>query len=69
MLSNKFIVLVIVVIVLVIGFGIFPSFNTVYSNISTVGLTTEFLGLKTIMPYFFFAVILYAGYIVWKRDK
>jgi len=69
MLSNKFILVVIVGIVLVIGFGIFPAFNTVYDNLSTTGLDTEFLGLSTAMPYFLFFVILYAGYVVWKRGK
>lgn len=69
MLSNKFILVVIVGIVLVIGFGLFPAFNTGIRNLNTVGLDTEMGGITRLFPYFLFGVILYAGYIIWKRGK
>jgi hypothetical protein len=69
MLSNKFIIFVIVGIVLVIGFAIFPAFNTAFRTINTTGLDTEFLGIHTLMPYFFFGVIIYAAYLVSKRGR
>jgi len=69
MLSNKFIVFVVVGIVIVIGFAIFPAFNTAFRTINTTGLDTEMLGIHRLFPYFFFGVILYAAYLVSKRGK
>jgi hypothetical protein len=69
MLSNKFIVATIVGIVLVIGFGMFPGFNTAIRSLNTVGLDTEMGGIAKLFPYFLFFVIIYAGYIVWKRGR
>jgi len=69
MLSNKFIIATIVGIVLVIGFGMFPAFNTAIRNLNTTGLDTEMLGIQRLFPYFLFFVILYAGYVVYKRGR
>lgn len=69
MLSSKFIVATVVGIVLVIGFGMFPAFNTALRNLNTTGLNTEMLGIQRLFPYFLGFVILYAGYIVFKRGK
>lgn len=69
MLSNKFIIVVLVVLVLVVGYAIYPAFNTMFKTVSTTGLSTEMLGIEKLFPYFLFGVIGYAAYIVWKRGK
>jgi hypothetical protein len=69
MLSKKFIVATLVGIVLVIGFGMFPAFNTAIRNLNTVGLDTEMSGIARLFPYFLFFVIGYAAYIVFRRGK
>ena len=69
MLSNKFIVLVLVVIVVVFGLGIFPAFNTSYRLISTAGLGVQIAGIMRFFPWFLMFVIFYAGYIVWRRGR
>lgn len=69
MLSEKFIVLTLVGIVLVFGFGMFPAFNTALRDLNTVGLDAEMLGIQRMFPYFLAFVILYAGYIVYKRGR
>jgi hypothetical protein len=69
MLSNKFILVVIVGIVLVVGFGMYPAFNTGIRNLNTTGLDTEMAGINALFPYFLFFVILYAGYVIWRRGK
>jgi len=69
MLSNKFILFVLVGLVLVLGFAIYPAFNTFFRTIPTDGLNTEMLGIQRLFPYFLFGVIVYAAYIVYKRGK
>jgi hypothetical protein len=69
MLSNKFYLFVLVGIVLVVGFGIYPAFNTFFRTINTQGLDTEMLGIQRLFPYFLFGVVFYAAYIVYKRGK
>ena len=66
MLSNKFILATIVGIVLVIGFGMFPAFNTAIRNLNTTGLDTEMLGIQRLFPYFLMFVIIYAAYVIYK---
>lgn len=69
MLSGKFILILIVAIVLIFGFAIFPAFNTAFRTVSVAGLSTEMQGVVKIFPYFLFFVIGYAAYVVWKRGK
>jgi hypothetical protein len=69
MLSGKFILLTVVGIVVTLGFGFYPAFNTAIRNLNTTGYDTEMLTIYTMFPYFLFFVILYAGYIVWRRGK
>ena len=69
MLSNKFIVLVLVVLVVVFGFGIFPAFNTSFRMIPTAGLSVQNVGIMRFFPWFLMFVIGYAAYIVWRRGK
>ena len=69
MLSNKFILVVLVGVVLVIGFGMFPAFNTSIRNLNTTGYDAEMGAIARLFPYFLFGVIFYAGYIVYKRGK
>jgi len=69
MLSSKFILLVLVVVVLVFGLSFFPSFQSSYRSLNTVGLDTEMLGIHRLFPYFLFFVIFYAAYIVWRKGK
>lgn len=69
MLSGKFILLTIIGIVLVIGFGMFPAFNTAIRNLNTTGYDTEMGAIARLFPYFLFFVILYAGYVVFKRGR
>ncbi len=69
MLSNKFIVLILVVIVVVFGFAMFPAFNTQYRTVSTDGMSVQIAGITRFFPWFLMFVIGYAGYVVWKRGK
>jgi hypothetical protein len=69
MLSNKFIVATLVGIVLVIGLGMFPAFNTAIRNLNAIGLDTEMGGIARLFPYFLLFVIFYAGFIVFKRGR
>lgn len=69
MLSGKFIIVILVAIVLIFGFAIFPAFNTAFRTVSVAGLSTEMQGVMKIFPYFLMFAIGYAGYIVWKRGK
>ena len=69
MLSNKFIVIVVVVIVVVIGFAMFPAFNTMFRSVNTTGMDTETTGIARLFPYFMGFVILYAGYMIFRRGK
>ena len=69
MLSGKFILIVIVAIVLVFGFAIFPVFNTAFRTVPTAGLSTQIQGMVKLFPYILMFVIGYAGYVVWKRGR
>lgn len=69
MLSSKFIVLVLVAIVIVFGFGIFPAFNPAFRTIPTAGMSTQFTGIMAFFPWFLMFVIGYAAYIVYRRGR
>ena len=69
MLSNKFIIIVIVGLVLVFGFAIFPVFNAAYRTISVAGLSAEITAVVRLFPYILLGVIAYAGYLVSKRGR
>lgn len=69
MLSNKFVMTVVVGLVVVMGLAIFPAFNTAFRTVGTNGMTTEMIGIKSLFPYFLIFVVFYAGYMVYKRGK
>jgi hypothetical protein len=69
MLSNKFIIATLVGIVVVVGLGMYPAFNTAIRNLNTTGYDTEMGGIARLFPYFLFFVIFYAGFLVYKRGK
>jgi hypothetical protein len=69
MLANKFWVFIVVGLTLVLGFGVYPSFNSLLRTQSTVGMSTQFTALTKFMPYVLFFVIGYAAYVVWKKGK
>jgi hypothetical protein len=68
-MTNKFLILTVVMIILLVGYGMFPTFNTLFRNTNTTGLDTQFLAITKMVPYFFFGVIALAAYVVWKRGK
>lgn len=67
MLSNKVVVAVLVVVFLLIGFGVFPGFHTLYSGQSTVGLPPLIAALVQGAPYLLLFVIGYGAYMVWHK--
>ena len=67
MLSEKFILVVLVALVIILGFGVFPAFNSMYRTIDTSTMTTEMRGIQAMFPYFLVFVVFYAGYVIWKR--
>ena len=65
--SSKFLLFVVVGLILIIGFGIFPAVDTMFGTIDTTGTSTEINGIMKFAPYFFGGVILYAGYCVYRN--